>query len=172
MYVFDATPLIYLGTIERLDLLDVLPGDCLVPGPVHSETVVEGVERGHPDARRIERVVGDGLLEVRMVAETDLYARLSKSSHLSRADAAVLSLAEQTSGTAVVDEHYGRSVADTEDIPTRGTAFVVLSLLRDGKLVAGEARTIVDDLLDAGWYCSPDLYANIVRKIESLSRKN
>lgn len=168
MYVFDTTPLIYLGTVERLDLLKLLSRDCLVPGPVHYEAVVEGIERGYPDARRVERVVEEGLLEVRMVEETDLYTRLSENSNLSRADAAVLSLAKQVSGTAVMDERYGRSVADTEDIPTRGTAFLVISLLRDGELTASEARSIIDGLLDAGWYCSPDLYAKIVRKIESL----
>lgn len=169
MYVFDATPLIYLGSVERLDLLGMLSQDCIVPGPVHYEAVVEGIERGYPDARRLERVVDEGILGVRMVEETDLYARLSENSNLSRADAAVLSLARQVPGTAIMDERYGRSVADTEDVSTRGTALLVLSLLRDGELAASEARTIVDDLLDAGWYCSPNLYAKIVRKIESLA---
>lgn len=169
MYVFDATPLVYLGKVGRLDLLDVLSEGCLVPGPVHYEVVVEGVEGGHPDARRVERVVEEGVLEVRMVEETDLHARLTENSNLSRADAAVLSLANQVSGTAVVDERYARSVADTEEVPFRGTASLVLILLRDGELAASEARTIVDGLLDAGWYCSPDLYAKICRKIDSLA---
>lgn len=169
MYVFDATPLIYLGKIERLDLLDQFSADCFIPGSVHQEVVVRGVERGYPDARRIERTVDEGLLEVRMVKKTDVFDRLIANSNLSRADAAVLSLADQLSGTAVMDERYGRSVADTEGISTRGTAFLVLTLLRDGTLATSDARTVVDNLLDAGWYCSPNLYAKIVRKIESFA---
>jgi hypothetical protein len=41
-------------------------------------------------------------------------------------------------------------------------------LLRDDVIEAAEARTIVDDMIDEGWYCAPDLYAGIVGTIEEL----
>jgi hypothetical protein len=33
---------------------------------------------------------------------------------------------------------------------------------------ASDPRTTIDDMLDAGWYCAPDLYASISRKIDDL----
>ena len=70
---------------------------------------------------------------------------------------------------AVMDEAYGRAIADAEDIPTRGTAYLVLKALREGTIDAEEARDVVDAMVDAGWYCAPDLYAAILRRIDELA---
>ena len=168
MYVFDATPLIYLAKVERLGLVGELPADCVVPDEVYEEVVTRGLEEDHADARRIERAVEDGLLETVSVPETETYDRLRGNDRLSSADAAVLAVADEYDGTAVVDERYGRDVAETEGIPTRGTAYLVLWLLREGSVTAAEATEIIDAMLEAGWYCSPDLYAKLRRKIEDL----
>lgn len=172
MYVFDATPLVVLAKAERLDLIDHLQRDCRMPERVYEEVVTTGIEEGYPDARRIERATEDGRLSVRSVDEADVYRRLRRNESLSDADAAVLALASQEDGTAVMDERYGRSVADVEGIDARGTAYLVLSVLRDGVVDADEARETIDEILDAGWYCSPDLYAKIVRKIETLADRD
>ena len=168
MYVFDATPLIYLATVEKLTLIEHLPEPCHTPRAVYDEVVVRGIEEGHADARRIERAVEDGLLCVEDVDETPVLERLRRNENLSEADAAVLARAAARDGTAVMDEAYGRTVADAERIETRGTAFLVLRLLRDDAIDADEARATIDELVAAGWYCAPDLYATLVRRIESL----
>ena len=169
MYVFDATPLIYLGTVERLALLADLPDECCTPRAVYDEVVTRGIEAGYPDARRVERAVENDLLSVVSVAETPTYERLRRYEELSPADVAVLALADERRGSAVVDERYGRTVADVEGIETRGTAYLVLLLLRDGVISADAARATIDELVDAGWYCAPDLYAKILRRIETLA---
>ncbi len=169
MLVFDATPLIYLSKAERLAVVGDFPGERLVPGPVYEEVVVDGVDRGYPDARRVERAIEDNVFEVRDAPETATAERLRENPDLSRAGVAVLALADHLGGTAVMDEEYGRSVAGSEGIETRGTAFVVLSLVKRGRLDAEEARGTIDVMVEAGWYCSPDLYAKILGKIDSLS---
>jgi predicted nucleic acid-binding protein len=169
MYVFDATPLIYLATIERLDLVEDVPDPCIVPMPVYEEVVVQGTEAGHPDARRIECAVDDGLLEVVSVPDTALFDRVQQNDNLSTADAAVLAVAADRDGTAVMDEQYGRDVAATEGIETRGTAYPVLWLLGEDGIGSSEAIEIIDAMLEAGWYCAPDLYASIRAKIDELA---
>jgi len=37
MYVFDATPLIYLATVDSLDTVDALSGDCRLPEAVYED---------------------------------------------------------------------------------------------------------------------------------------
>lgn len=169
MYVFDATSLIYLAKIDRLKSLNSLPRACLVPEPVYNEVVTRGLDEGHPDARRLERSVEDGVLKITQVPDSETFERLQRNDRLNNADAAVLAVAVHRDGTAIMDEQYGRDVADTEGIPTRGTAYLVLWLLKEGHLTATEASDIIDAMLDAGWYCSPDLYKSIRRKIDELS---
>ena len=88
---------------------------------------------------------------------------------LSPTDTAVLLLADDADGIAVMDEGHGRDIADVEGIETRGTAYLLLSLAKRGDIPAEEARETVEAILDAGWHCSPNLYAKILRKLEELA---
>lgn len=168
MWVFDATPLVYLATADRLSLLEHLDDPCLVPERVYHEVVTRGLEEGYPDARRVERAVEDGLFEVVAVEGTDTFERLRENPNLSGADAAVLACAAERDARAVMDEAYGRDVAAVEGIETRGTAYVLPSLVKRDLIAAEVARETLDEMLDAGWYCSPDLYATLVGKLEEL----
>jgi len=64
-----------------------------------------------------------------------------------------------------MDDAYGRDIADVEGIKTRGTAYLVLSLVRDDELEADDARETLEAMLDAGWHCSPSLYSKLLSKI-------
>lgn len=167
MYVFDATPLIYLAKADRLALVEHLPTDCTMPERVFEEVVTAGIEAGHPDARRIERLVEREVIPARPV-DGRAFDRLRGNENLSDADAAVLALAAEVDGVAVVDDGYARAVADSEGIETRGTAYLVLRLLDDGVIDADEARDTIHAMLNAGWYLAPDLYARIRERIEEL----
>ena len=169
MYVFDATPLIYLAKAERLSLVLERLDECCTTDAVYEEVVTKGIEEDYPDARRIERTVEDGSLSVLPVNETPMLERLRRNENLSNADATVLTLAADRAWIAVMDERYGRTVASAEGIETRGTAYLVLRLLRDDEIDASEARDTIDEMIDVGWYCAPNLYAKIVRRIEELS---
>lgn len=168
MLVFDATPLIYLATVERISLVERLDETCVIPEPVFDEVVIAGVAAGHSDARRVERAVDDGTFAVRTVGESDLVDRLRENPNLSEADVSVIALAAENDGIAILDERYGRATAETEGVETRGTIWIVLSLVRDGELSADEAREIVDGMIEAGWYCSTDLYSRIVRRLDEM----
>lgn len=168
MYVFDATPLIYLATVERLTLVDELPAQSVVPDRVYQEVVTAGVEAGHADARRVDRTVEAQILTRQSVDDTETFERLRTNQSLSDADAAVLAIAASADATAVMDEQYGRDVADSEGIETRGTAYLVLQLLQTGVLTADEAQATIDAMLDAGWYCAPNLYARVRQRIDDI----
>ena len=169
MWVFDATPLIYLAKADGLDLVQNLDGSCVVPERVYGEVVEEGIEQGHPDARRIERAVEDDLFETLAVEDTPLTTRLRTNQNLSEADVAVLACAATHDAVAVMDETYGRDVAETEGVSTRGTAYLVLVLATEGFIHVDDARTVIDRMIDEGWYCAPDIYAKIVRKLDSIA---
>ena len=169
-WVLDATPLIYLAKAERLDVIETLDEPRIVPEAVHHEVVTAGVERGYDDARRIERAVEDGLVDVVAVNTDDSSAatRLRRHPGLNDADVAVLACADARDGVAVMDESAGRSAAEVEDIETGGATYLVLAAVTDGALSTAEGRDAVDAMIDHGWYVAPDVYMKIVGKLESF----
>ena len=169
MWVFDATPLIYLAKVDRLALVQQLDASCVIPERVYEEVVGTGREQCYPDARRIERSVDADRSDIVSVATSALLTRLQDNSNLSDADVAVLACADAHDGVAVMDETYGRDVAAAEGITTRGTAYLVLKLASEGTLSVDDARTVIDAMIDEGWYCAPDVYAKIIQKLDSLA---
>ncbi|WP_254546954.1 DUF3368 domain-containing protein [Halomarina pelagica] len=67
-----------------------------------------------------------------------------------------------------MDETYGRDVAATEGITTRGTAYPVLSIATRGRS-APPTRAALDAMVEADWYCALDVYARVVRKLDSIA---
>jgi predicted nucleic acid-binding protein len=169
MWVFDATPLIYLAKVDRLAFVQQRDVSCVIPERVYAEVVETGLEQGYPDARRIERSVDADKFAIESVESTPLLSRLQENSKLSDADVAVLAYADAHDGVAVMDETYGRDVAAAEGITTRGTAFLVLKLASEGTISVDEARTVIDAMIDEGWYCAPDVYAKIIQKLDSMA---
>lgn len=167
--VFDATPLIYLGKVDRLDVVADIDQRLVVPGRVCEEVVYEGMKYDYPDAKRVNELIRDGTFQQETFQKNERFDQLVQNTRLSPADAAVLLLADELGATAVMDEDYGRTIAETEGVETRGTVYLVLSRVKEDRLTPENAREIIDAMLDAGWHCSPDLYAKIVRKLDELA---
>ena len=168
MSVFDATPLIYLAKTGTLDPIVRATGDCYIPEQVYEEVVETGIRDGHADARRIQRAAEEGLFDRDSVSDEEMFSRLCENTKLSAADAAVLTITKELNGIAVMDERYGRAVANAEGIPTRGTAYLVIKAISEETMTAEEARSTIDAMVDAGWFVSPSVYTKIVGRIDDL----
>jgi predicted nucleic acid-binding protein len=151
-----------------LSLVRHIDESCVIPERVYAEVVETGLEQRYPDARRIERSVDTDRFDVTTVESTSLLSRLQENRSLSDADAAVLACADTNDGVAVMDETYGRDVAAAEGIQTRGTAYFVLKLTKQEAISVDDARTVIDEMIDEGWYCAPDVYTKIVGKLDSF----
>ena len=160
MLVFDATPLIYLAKAEKLEKVEKLEQQRLIPERIYREVVEEA--EGEPDAERIQKAVENDILEI---ASTEVDEEMKS---LSQADLEVLKIAEREEAVALMDEEYGRNLAAARDIETRGTAFIILRMQKKGLISEKEAKQTVDSMIDSGWYCSTDLYKEIMNKIEEL----
>ncbi|SNR46671.1 DUF3368 domain-containing protein [Halorubrum vacuolatum] len=168
--VFDATPLIYLAKVDRLGLIADLDGRNLIPEAVYDEVVTVGMQGGYEDARRIDRAVEDGIFEVVSVERDDsrVAAGLARHPGLSEADVDVLVCADAREAVAILDEAAGCSAAVVEGIETRGTAFPILMAVKKGIIETGVGREVIDEMIETGWYLTPELYTKVVRKLESL----
>lgn len=163
MYVADATPLIYLGKADALDILDGF--DVVTTEGVYREVVEEGKRAEEPDARRVESYG----IEAREPPANDLYRRLPDSAGVSDVDVEVLALADHLDATALVDDRRMRKVAEVEDVPVRGTAYLLVRSIERCDVSGDGAREVLDDMVDSGWYCSTSFYSKITKRIDDVA---
>lgn len=167
VYVFDSTPLIYLGKVRRLEKMAGLPTRNIIPVSVYKEVVEEGKKRGQADAFYVEKLVEEHLFEVLPVPKKTSF--LVENMALDNADKDVLVLAQELRGRAILDDENARVVAEIVGIPKGGSLFLLLTLLRKKVISAQEMREIIDAMIREGWYCSTTQYGSIVKEIERLS---
>jgi predicted nucleic acid-binding protein len=135
--VVNATPLIALALLDRLELLQQMFDEVLVPATVYEEVVVKGV--GRPGAAAVDRA--DWFQVVSPRAASTIEPMLLG---LDTGEMDVLLLArEQRPDWVLIDERLGRRVARAMGLPVKGTLGVLLAVVLAGLLSKAE---VLDDL--------------------------
>lgn len=142
--VVNATPLIALALIGRLELLRELFDEIIVPSEVYHEVVIQGA--GKPGA--------NALVQAHWLQVTPSPSLSSIDQSLTGLDAgemAVLLLAEQIKPDwVIIDERLARRLAFALGLPVKGTPGVLLAGVLAGLLTSQEALQDLQRLLDAG----------------------
>ncbi len=138
-WVVNASPLISLAKIGRLDLLRAAERDVLIPAAV-AEEILAGP-------------AGD-LASVALTAR-DLAEPVPTASRvevvewgLGAGETAVLSLALDRGATAVIDDREARAAARSLGVPLIGTLGVVIRARREGRIPS--AASVIADLRRVG----------------------
>jgi predicted nucleic acid-binding protein len=123
--VSNASPLIVLSKLGRLDLLTRLYDQVLIPPAVYHEVVVVGLQEGHVDAIAVDHFVR---LDRICVQSVDLAAaEQGWLSSIDQGEAEVIALARQVGADwAIIDNAHARRAARSLGIPLRGTIGVLL----------------------------------------------
>jgi len=138
--VADAIPIIFLGKLQRLDLISkLLRGTVFVPSAVRDEILA-------PPIPPAETHLLSSFLEKCTVEKV---ARLRPfASALSRADNAALTLAvRKRADVLLADDGLLREIAVVEGIRPLGTLGVLPRAMRKGLLTAEETRRFVEELV-------------------------
>jgi predicted nucleic acid-binding protein len=153
MRVVNASPLIVLSRLTRLDLLREPRPDIEVAVP---RAVLEEVMRGEPDDPAVSLVptaIGDWL---RVIPTPPVHASI-RAGRLDPGDVAVLSVTLDHPGwEAVLDDHAARREAARLGVPCIGTVGLVLTGRRLG--IIPSVRDALHALRDAGLYISDGLF--------------
>lgn len=140
-WVCDASPLIALAKIDRIDLLSTLPDELVIVDAVAEEVRQAGEDdpaRRWLDAAGAEYVKARGEI-VPTIAAWDL----------GRGESAVLSWVIMHPGSeAIVDDRAARNCAAAIGVPVRGTIGVMLLAKREGRIE--HVRPILEDLARVG----------------------
>lgn len=148
--VADATPLLYLSRISRLDVLRVHFGQVVVPLTVWTELV-----DARPDAPGV-----DGIRVASWIVVSDRAERDGVDQELARrldpGEAAAIQLASILAADLILlDERKGRAAARARGLRVRGLIRVLVDARRAGTIPS--LRSVLDELAREGFRASSHL---------------
>ena len=152
--VVNATPIIALSLIGKLNLLQQLYGEIMVPVAVESEVLAGG-----------RHAIGkEDLAEAGWLKTVPLHdpRRADLLSDLDRGEAEVIALAqEQGADLVIIDERLARRHANRLGLTLTGTMGILLRAKEQGHLSA--IAPLVDQLLDGGIHLSDAIVDEVLR---------
>ena len=154
VWVVNASPLISLGRVGRIDLLPQLCDQMIIP-----EGVAREIEEGPPDdpARLWMHERGS-----QFVGEPAAIEPIIGTWDLGPGESQVLSLCLRTPGReAILDDRSARRCATALGIPLRGT-FAVIVLAKHRALLPA-ARPILEELMARGLRAHAAVFADALR---------
>jgi predicted nucleic acid-binding protein len=137
--VVNASPLITLAKIGRIDLLNRAETTLIVPEPVAAE-VLAG-PRGDPARRALEAGFGQPFVPASSDPDVDAWS-------LGRGESAVISIARSSAALAVLDDREARKAARTLAVRLTGTLGLVIEAAREGRVES--AAALIQELRAAG----------------------
>jgi predicted nucleic acid-binding protein len=158
--VIDASPLIFLAKLRRLELVEKLLGSAIrVASSVREETLAPGVDPG--EAMVLEAFFARCTVE-------GVRRRQRFALAMSRPDNDTLSLAVQRRADILVcDDRIVRLMAEAEGIRSLGTLGILLRSMREGLLSSAETRQHVDALIRLhGFRIGIELYQSVIAQID------
>ena len=162
--VSNATPLIYLAKVGKLELLRKVFGDVLIPEEVKVEVVEKGKELGERDAYTIEKAITEGWLKVLATQSIDIPIQLDPG------EIAVLSLAKKLELKEVlVDEVSARMAARLLDLKPRGTLFVLLKALSMKEIDIDEFHEILNLMIRQGFRLKEEVYLEALGEAKRIT---
>jgi predicted nucleic acid-binding protein len=154
--VSNASPLINLARIGKLNLLRKLYGELVIPEAVWREVVVEG--SGQPGADEIETA---DWIKTRQVTNRELVRALQQELDAGEAEAIALAL-EIGAELLLMDEHLGRETARHLGLRYVGLVGMVIEAKHKGLIDA--VKPHLDALrIVAGFRVSDALYKRVLR---------
>jgi uncharacterized protein len=159
LIVCDAGPLIALGKIDRLQLLNQLYTEILVPDIVLQECLIN---EALPGAQSIKVAIEKGnILLKSSIINVSLESAFSI---LDAGEKAAILLAKELHAALLIDEKRGRAVASIHSLKIIGTAGLLLTGFREGFI--SDLQECLDSLQKSGYRLSDRLVEEILKRAQ------
>lgn len=159
----DATALIGLSRIDRLDLLRLLPIPVGVTTRVWREVTGNPVK---PGVSELLKAYDEGLLAVVEEGDAEAFPQLDAG------ESTVLTAAAAAHAAVLVDERKARALIEQDtglrQAITRAGGILGLILVAKRAGVVQEVRPLLDDLIRQSFRISPALYDRILHQAREL----
>ena len=171
MVVSNATPLIYLAKIGRIQILKNIFQSIQVPDEVKIEVVDRGKEKRYPDAYVIEEAFNDGWITVgNLTKDNEKRASvLTEATGIDLGEAeAILLTRQKAEETILMDQAHARTVARQFGLKPRGTLYLILVSTRRGMLSKEDAKEDLSRLVEANFRINTKVYDAVSKIIDKL----
>jgi len=161
--VSNATPLIYLAKVGKLELLKSVFKEVLIPEEVKIEVVDKGKKLGQNDAYVVEKAIKDGWIKVLKAKKVEIPLKLDSG------EVAVLSLAKELNIQEIlVDEIPARTAARLLDLKPRGTVYALLNALKKREIDLDGFLEILNQMIEHGFRLKEEVYIEAVREARKI----
>lgn len=167
----NATPLIYLAKVGKLNLLKEIFDQIQIPPEVERETVDRGKEKGYPDAITIEQAINDGWIVTHPLKDESqkILEALTRITGIDIGEAQTIILAKQKKEKQVLmDQANARETARNLGLAPKGTIYIIIAATKRQLLTKEEAKQTLDKLIDANFYISVEIYRDALKTIEKM----
>jgi predicted nucleic acid-binding protein len=164
--VSNATPLIYLAKVSKIELLRKIFGEVFIPEEVKIEVVDKGKRLGEKDAYVVEKAISEGWIKVMRAEIVEVPIKLELG------ETAILSLAKKMRIEEVlIDEVSARTAARLLDLKPRGTVFVLLKALEKREIDLDGFLEVLNELIRHGFRLKEEVYIEAVKEARNLAQK-
>lgn len=171
MIVADASPLIALAKMRRLEILREMYGQVLIGPVVNAEVVDQGRAVVAAGVEHVEDAIRKGWMQVARLTKTEksLLQRILKSSRLDKGEAEALALASSRKIPVILDDREARANAELLELEFIGTAGILLEAFIKGLLTFKQLEEAVEELTKTMWL-SPTVVAEILKRAREVKR--
>ncbi len=167
--VSNATPLIFLGKLNAVHVLQSLYHAVLISPKVYYETIVSGLQYGHSDAIVLNLYYQKGLFQIETSFDTNIVTQLETDSGLDADEAETIALAiRKGASLALIDELKARQAAREKGLTIKGTLGVLFEACMKGLIDPMQTEMYLQQIMqrDDIWI-STSLCVSVLEKIRS-----
>ncbi len=165
MILSNSSPLMYLGKIEKLDILKILFKEIIIPKQVFEEVVLKGKEERFFDALKVEDSIKEGWIKIE---EIDIDEEMNQlANEIDIGEMALISLAKKLRPSLLlIDDASARAIAESLGFNVKGTLYVLLKAYKKGIIQKKEVKELINKLIILGFRISQELYIEVIEELE------
>ncbi len=154
--ISNSSPLIFLSKINQLSLLKKLFGSIFISKDVKDEILVEG-KRDNIDIINAIKEEWINIIEVKKFIPLGVKG----------GESSVINLAIERKDKLIVDDALATKIANSFGIETIRTTTILLMAVKEKLITKKQATSLINRLIEVGYYISPIYYADILEKLTS-----
>ncbi len=154
--VVNTSPIIYLSSINKINILKDLFHEVFIPDAVKREVL-----SGGKDSSGFKEMKGKDWIKTKKIKN-----KLAKEyllTDIDNGEAEVIVLAEELKAdTVIMDDKLGRQIAHLRGCNVVGTLRILVAAKEKGLIT--EVKPLLEKLKEAGFWISEDLYKAVVKQ--------
>jgi predicted nucleic acid-binding protein len=158
--VSNASPIINLAKINRLDLLEKLYQKIIIPGAVFKELIVKGHDKENIPA--IKSLIDNDIIEILEVQSNALVRALEKDLDPGESEAIALAV-EINAELVILDERDARETAEIYSLKKTGFIGILMKAKKQGFI--DSVKKYLDQAIARGFWINELLYHSIIEKL-------